>query len=745
MDDPGARLKPHRQGRLKAAAMALLALGVIAAPARAEIVRLEILKVEPAFGGASFGDRGAFEHVVIRAHGEVDPKAPANARIQDLALAPRNARGMVDYTADVEILRPADSAKSNGILLFNLPNRGNKGALSLFNADVKGSIADVNRLADAGDGWLQRQGTTLIWVAWQSDVLPGDGRMTFQVPAARNHDGSPVTGLVRSDLSVTAPATTLNLSSGWFTGMITDSYPTASTDNRAAFPDGFLPTLSVRGQENAPRMPIPNTAWNFGSCPAGAPATVGDKQICYPAGFQPGNLYELIYRARDPSVMGLGFAVTRDLGSFLKRSVRDTAGTANPVVHGPHVKAIVMGTSQDGRMIRTFLHLGFNQDESGRQVYDGALPHIGGGLLPLSLRFAQPGRAWGEQIDHQYPAYDFPYTYAREHDPITGRTQSVLDGCLASSTCPKLIHAATALELWEGRQSLGLTDPLGLKDAPEPPNVRTYIMVSTQHAPPGLPLPVKAPFGACVQQPNPNPHTWTMRALLTDLTEWVQNGRLPPPSAMPRIADHTLVPPDDVAFPAIPANTYGGVQRPAVRFTGLVNRLHPLDYGPSYDAADISGVMTTEPPRTGSGSYNILVPQVDRDGNDLGGIRSIYLQVPIGTYTGWNQFRGDWFGGGFCSFSGSFIPFAATQAEREQIGDPRLSLAERYPTPGAYADAVKAATARLVAQRFMLPEDAARLVAEAARLSKAMPPIKATASINFPFTSGRWTRRSAVS
>lgn len=694
------------------AAVALLAAASVAPrPADARIVRIEITSSESAFGGASFGEVGRYERVTGRAYGEVDPRVPGNAVIQDIELAPRNARGMVEYSTDIDILRPADSARGNNVLLFNVLNRGNKGALPLFNADVPAGLAGTNALQNPGDGWLQRQGYTTVWFGWQADVLPGNGRMILRVPAARNADGSPVNGMVRAELVVQgAPATVLNLSSGWFTGMTHASAPTVSTDNRTALPDGFLPTLTVRASESAPRTTIPNTEWRFGGCDA-----PNDTQVCYPAGFQPGRLYELIYRAKDPLVMGLGFAVARDLGTHLARADRDDAGTPNPVVHGPRTKAIVMGTSQSGRFIRSMVALGFNQGEDGRRVFDGALPHIGGGLMPLNLRFSQPGRAWGQQVDHLYPAYDFPFTYARQTDPLTGRTQGLFDRCETTQTCPRLFHAATALEVWEGRQSLGLTDPLGLRDAPETADVRTFIMASTQHAPSPLPLLTRLPFPACAQQSNPNPHTWTMRALLAALTEWVRDDKAPPASAVPRIADGTLVAPDQVRFPAIPANSYGGVARPAMRYSGAVSALHVLDFGPQYRAGESAGVITLEPPRAGAASYGVLVPQVDGDGIDLGGVRNVYVQAPIGTYTGWNSFRPDLFDGGFCNFSGSFVPFAATQAEREAAGDPRPSLQERYPTKEAYVAAVRRAGEQLATQRLMLAEDVQRLVAEAER------------------------------
>ena len=690
-------------------ALALAAAGT-ATPAAAHITRIEILKVQPAFAGKSFGSAGTFERVTGRAYGEVDPKLPANAVIQDIALAPRNARGMVEYSTDIDIVRPADAAKSNNVLLMNIINRGNKGALTLFNADVPGSVANVNALQSAGDGWLQSQGYTLVYFGWQGDVLPGDDRMLFNVPVAHGPNNTAIEGVVRSELIFTAPMQSINLGGGWFTTGNTDSYPTVNTDNTVTLNGGFKPTLTVRARESAPREVIPTSAWHFGTCDAG---NADPKMICYPAGFTPGHIYEVIYRARDPKVLGLGYAAARDLGAFLKTQDKDSVGTPNPVVHGRDVKTLVMGSSQSGRFIRTMLMLGFNKSETGGIAYDAALPHIGGGLIGLNIRFAAPGRAWGSVVEHTYPAYDFPFTYARQTDPITGRTQGVLDRCSADHTCPRIFHAATALEIWDGRQSLGLTDPMGMHDAPEPANVRTYIRASTQHSPAAMPLPKSAPFGTCSQQGNPNPHLWTMRALLESLTAWVRYDKAPPKSNVPRIADGTLVAADQVRFPVIPANTYGGVSRPAMPYLAQYDPLHVFERGPQYRPAELSGIITIEPPRQGSAAYGVLVPQVDADGNDIAGIRSLYAQVPIGTYTGWNTFRPDWFPNGPCELTGAFVPFAATKAEREQTGDTRPSLEERYPTKKAYVNAVREAADRLIIARFLRPDDANRLIAEA--------------------------------
>ena len=705
--------------RFAATVIAAASLWGMSIPAEARIDRLEIIRTEQAFQGRSFDDKGEYERIIARAHGSLDPEDRRNAMIQDIELAPRNAQGRVEYVTDVEIVRPRNAEKSNGVLLFNITNRGNKGALTLFNADVASNVAQTNALQDAGDGFLQRTGTTMIWFGWQGDVKPGDGRMVLNLPVARKPDGSPITGVVRSELIARQPTPTLHLASGWFSSTAMP-YPTANLNHRAPDSEGFIPQLTVRANHRAAAESIPNEEWSFGACPAGTdgkPAELrpSDTDICLPAGFQTGRLYELVYKARDPWVMGIGFAVTRDLAAFLKTDVVNaSSSTARNQVQ--QVTAIVMGSSQSGRFIRSFLQRGFNRDEAGRVVFEGAIPHIGGGLIPLDMRFAQPARSAGtEQVDNLYPGTGFPFAYASTHDPLTGRTQGLLDRCSADGSCPKIFHIATALEFWELRQSLGFTDPLGLRDLVEPATVRSYIMGSTQHAVPARPLPQRAPFAGCEQQPNPNPHVWTMRALFVALVDWIRTGQDPPPSERPAIATGTLVSPEQVRFPSIPANNYGGIQRPAVRLLATHNPLFVQDYGAGFDTAETRGVVSVNPPKLSAARYGVLVPQVDSDGNDLGGIRSLFVRVPIGTYTGWNNFHVSLFRDGFCTLQGSFIPFAATRSERITTGDPRPSIEERYPNRAAYVAAIREAASDLVARRHLLQPDAARLIAEAER------------------------------
>ncbi len=709
-----------RQAGTAALMLALMLPGA----ARARITHLEVIRTEPAFGGQAFGDAGAYQHVVARVRGLLDPADPRNAPIQDLDLAPRDAGGMVPYETEVELLRPADQAHGNGVLLMEVNNRGNKLALGNFDAGVAGGIPERNALSSPGDGWLMRQGYTLAWWGWEMDVRPGWNRILMPPVVAHARDGAAVTGVVRSEIEVPAAVPYASLSRSQQVLVPPDdsydSYPAVSTDNTQAAPDGFLPTLTVRAREQDPRVPIPPSRWRFATCPAGGAVTPDPKHVCVDGGLQPGRLYELIYRAKDPTVLGIGYAATRDLGAFLLHARADDGGTPNPVFReGQH--AILEGTSQSGRMLRSLLALGFNQGEDGQRVFDGALPHIGGGLMPLTVRFGQPYRAWGEQTDHLYPAYEFPFAYTRTRDPLTGRDAGLLDRCRATGTCPRLFHVATVLEMWEGRQSLGLTYPLGGRDLPEPATVRTFILAGTQHGPAPVPLAAPGVRNTCQQQSNPNPQVWTLRALLTALTAWVRDGTEPPASVVPRVSDGTLVAPDQVRFPPIPANGYGGVQRPATVTTRVYDTLHVLDYGPLFRPGEEGGVITREPPRVSTTSYGVLEPQVDADGNDVGGVRDVFVQVPVGTYTGWNVGRPDRFEGGMCNLQGSFIPFAPDHAAREAVGDPRPSLAERYPDGATYARLVREAAERLVTARMLLPEDARTLEAAAEQGPGAVP------------------------
>src|ERR1044071_3460813 len=378
-------------------AVAALVLGG-AAPAHARITRIEITRVEsPTFGGASFGNVGTYDKLVGRAFGEVDPRDAQNAGIQDVQLAPRNARGWVEYSMDVYILTPHDPARGNATIFYDAVNRGNKVALGLFNVGAVGG----NEPTSAGDGFLQSEGYTVVWRGWQADVAAGNGRLTLSVPVAHRRDGGEITGRVRGEDILTAATSPQNLSSGSFTGLTHTSYETASLDTRDA-------VLTMRVKETDARVAIPATDWAFADCTTTPfPGVPSATQICLRNGFDTNHIYELLYTAKNPTVLGLGFAATRDLIAFLRRAQRDDAGTANPL--GGRIRtALAHGTSQAGRFLRTFVLLGFNRDERGEVVFDGMNPHLASQLLPLNVRFGQPGRAYGQHEDHLNPTAQPP-------------------------------------------------------------------------------------------------------------------------------------------------------------------------------------------------------------------------------------------------------------------------------------------------------------------------------------------------
>ena len=667
------------------------------AASQARIVRLEITQTTPAFGGRGFGEIGAYERVIGKALWRSRPAVAANSMIQDLALAPKNARGMVEYSTDIDILRPADRTKSNGVLFFNILNRGNKGGLALFNADIPGgpaNIGNINAVTEAGDGFMQQQGYTVVWFGWQPDVVGGNNRMTMQVPVARNPDGSAITGTVRNELTVLRPTTTLPLQSGWFTAGSTP-YPTVSTDNKTALADGFVPTLSVRMRENEPRTIIPNAEWSFGSCEADKAPAVNDTQICYPAGFKPGRLYELTYRAKDPLVLGLGFAAARDLGAFLKTSEKDDPGASNPA-YVANAKAIVMGSSQSGRFIRSLIHLGFNRDEQGRIVFEGALPHIGGGLIPLNVRFGQPGRATTNTTDHLFPGAEFPFAYASVTDPLTGRTQGI----------PRPLHGDEHLSkdrpCRDGAGNVGAAAIARVHRSTRYQGSRRTRQCSQLYHGVDPTLAGRA-AAACQGAVRLLPAAAQSKPPLMDHAgaahpfDRVGEGwRRAAAEQSPHYCRRQPGRARSSAVSAHSCNNYGGVMRPVVKFTADNDPLHVQDYGKDYNAADTSGIISGDPPKLSTARYGTLVAQVDADGNDLGGIRNVFVEVPIGTYTGWNYFNKDFFEDGFCTLTGSFIPFASTKAERLAAADPAPSIEERYPTKGTYVAAFKKAADNLV-------------------------------------------------
>jgi hypothetical protein len=669
-----------------AAVLAASAAGVTQ-NADARITRIALNPPTVVFGGASFGTAGVYERIDGVAYGEVDPADPLDALIQDIKDARLDSNGRVAYSTQVVILRPVQLNQGNATMLFEIVNRGNMLNPGFFNV---GATA----LNPQGDGFLEKQGFTLVWAGWQADLVPptGSSLVTMLAPIARAEREDRIYGIVRSEFIVSNPAPSLNILDD--SSSNTPGYPTASLNNSQA-------TLTWRVHQNDPRVPIANTDWAFADCSTVPfPGVPNPQKVCPRNGFDTNHIYELLYTAKNPIVMGLGLAAIRDVASFLRYSATDDQGTPNPLAGGIRF-ALLNGISQSGRLLRTFLELGFNQDEVLRQVFDGMQPHIGSVRNYINVRFSQPGRLAGTQhTEQQYPGPDGPLTYGPSFDRFTGQTSGLLDRCSTSHTCPLIVHTMTDTEYWESSGAFDTVEADGSADVQIPDNVRIYQFSSTQHggfSPVAL-LPVST--GICEQFPNTNSYTYHIRALLVALQQWVATGKQPPASLYSSLAAGSLVPPSALSFPAI-----AGVTGP----NGIWNTRSVYDRGDRYNSADVSGVISVEPPSPVA-QYPTLLPQVDADGNDIDGLRSLTLRVPLGTYTGWNVRRTGFSQGDACDLTGAFIPFAVSPLTRAPA-DPRRSLVERYSTQAGYQTAATAAAAALVAEGLLLPTDQAAAIA----------------------------------
>ena len=639
--------------------MRKLVFGLLAGVLSAGVVRVEVASRGDVLGGQEFGSAGAYEKIVGKVYFAVDPANANNKIIADIDKAPRNAEGKVEFAADVYLLKPKKLDRGNGTALYEVSNRGNKGMLGMFNRGATGSL-DPSTEAHFGDGFLMKAGYSLVWLGWQWDPPELPGRMRVYPPKAAG-----IRGPVRADFVPTKPETSHMLSDR-------EHIPYLVAD-----PDNPKITLTVRDRVESERRVVPRTKWRF---------SADRRSVEMPAGFELNKIYEVVYTAEDPVLVGLGPAAIRDFLSYLKYEA-----PASPV--GRVERAYGFGVSQSGRFLRTFLYYGFNQDEEGRKVMDGVMAHVaGGGRGSFNHRFAQPSRDAHPFLNFFYPTDIFPFTDVMQTDPETGQS----DGLLAKAAqIPKIFYTNSSYEYWGRAASLIHTTVDGKSDAPIPDHTRIYSFAGGQHGPAGFP-----PGRSIGQQRNnPNDFKWAMRALLVAMDRWVKDGATPPASVYPRVAADTLVSPEAVQWPKIPG----------VGFSTRMHRAYRADYGPQFK----KGVVTQEPPKIGK-PFPILVSQVDRDGNEVAGLKMPEVAAPLATYTGWNLFNGkDGPVDEISSMQGSFIPFARTRAEREKVGDPRLSVEERYKGREEFLGKISAAAAKLVEQGYVLEQDVPGILKQA--------------------------------
>ncbi|WP_196988158.1 alpha/beta hydrolase domain-containing protein [Caenimonas aquaedulcis] len=501
----------------------------------------------------------------------------------------------------------------------------------------------------------------MAWIGWQADIPSQPNQHALLAPVVPG-----VSGPAREEFlydHMRSPATS------------TLSWPIADPSSLS---------VTVRAKWDAPREKPPGLAIR-----ATGPNTV---EITRPeTGFDAGALYEVTYIARDPAVLGLGFAATRDVVSFL----RHDPTSANPLAaRGYAQRAIGFGVSQSGRFLRDFLYLGFNEDLAGKPVFEGLMPHIAGGRrIASNYRFGQNGRNARHPQDPAWQADLFPFTYQTLLDPLSGKRDGLMVRCRATNTCPRVIQTDSEHEWWASRASLLVTDLQG-NHLDLPADVRAYMIAGSPHfAAPGDRMKTVPTMSLPV---NPMHGGMPMRALLTAMQGWITTGAEPPASRVPMRAHGTLVDAADAVRRDIPGLPYTAIHT-----------------GASYTDP------TVFPPKL-LGMYPVFVPRADNDGMSIAGIRMLPLAVPRATYTGWNPRAPGYGAGTLFPLQGAVIPFAATRAEREAAKDPRLSIAERYADNAAYVNAVRAAAAQMVAERLLLPQDAERAIeaAQQDRLSQ---------------------------
>jgi alpha/beta hydrolase family protein len=696
-----------------------LLLLVLPNPAYARVTQIVVDDDQPAADG--------YHQIAGRAFGELDPSDPLNAIIQDIQLGV-DADGKAHYVASFVLTLPQDLSKASGLMWHDVPNRGTPiqiGALERSFGDI--GLASAWQGDNAGID--ANNGTTV-----RDSMLVG-GRHWLRVPIAHNADGSSVTGKVLARI--------VNRAGPNAQPLIVQTNPVpylpASLDTSQA-------TLTSRDGETMDgvavgEQPIESTNWKF--CGGGTfddpqPLTSAPVMICLKDGFDPTKLYQVVYTARDPYVLGVGFAAWRDVASFFKYETQDDLGNPNPIA-GVVNWSIARGSSQSGNFLRGWLNLGFNQDEARRQVHDGMWPIIAGRRIALNFRWAQPdGVLELYQAGSEGPQWwdDFP-------DPVRGLpTTGILDRCRQQGSCPKIIEHFGSSEVWALKLTPEWVGTSADTDIPLPDNVRRYYIPSTTHgganiaAPntmfnaslPGTLLPPpNCPgnnYGTGILPANPVPHSDTVAAILVHFRDWVMKDVAPPPSRYPTLADGNLVDPvkDAMGFPTIPMSMVGPGWRTTVPEPGFINPMLDYDWGPEFNSVDASGVPTLLPPPI-KHVIKMLVPRVNDDGNELGGVPVVLNDAPLGTYLGWNvtdgrmspplaQYR-PFHGGQLCDYIGGMIPFAKTQAEREASGDPRLSLEERYTDHEGYVDAVRQAAANAMAQGFLLQANADAIIAQA--------------------------------
>jgi hypothetical protein len=707
-----------------------------AAKAGGVIDKFEIVSTADAFNGATPpGAAGPYQVITGIVHGKLLPSDADNAGIADLTNAPTDADGYVNYTTDVVILRPKSATNAKRVLFYDVVNRGNKlGEASYVGG---GAVLTTGTAPASTFPSLLQRGYTIVWSGWQGGIAQtGNGAgaaVGVSFPVAKNKDGSSITGLSREEF---VP----DFAGGSATTIPLTYVPASLTDKSEVVFTARQSWLNANGQEDYASPSTPVTTWNYVSNADGTvsvsftpPATVAGPNGTSVAP-DAGTIYTFVYRAKDPTVNGIGFAAVRDLIAFLRNSDKDGQGNANPLndmksatcaagsncptnPSGNFDIAIGEGISQSGRFLRDFLYQGFNKDAKGAKIFDGLMPVIPAGRRTwTNVRFSQIGRWSKEHEDHFMPGDQFPFAYNVITDPLTGTSDGLMKKCLATSTCPKIMQIDGSYEWWGGRASLVTTDGAG-NDLALPDNVRYYMVAGTQHGGGnGVTTGLTTISGICQLPPSPVAETPVTRALIPAMEKWVVSNTAPPASQYPTVASGTLVASTATGFPdlsnvVIPLGSNATPTPLSFTYNGRYNQVFVTDYSNAVPVVNLAK------------QYKVLVPKVDANGNETTGVLVPDVKVPLATYTGWNIRAAGHAIGEVCTSNGAAIPFAVNQAAKSPGNDTRTTLADLYSGRGDYQTKVGAAADALVTQGYLLPLDATNVFkANAASVSSQLIP-----------------------
>ena len=622
------------------------------------VVAVNIKARHPYAGGKSFGESAAYERIEGAFTFAVDPGNPANAAIVDLEYAPVDDQGRVRFESDFTLIAPKDTAGGNGRLIVEAVNRGRRRTVAFFNRAPTPPITSAE--IPEGDGFLLNHGYSVLSVGWQWDVYRSDALLGLEAPGI-SINGQEVTGQACVEMRPNMMETTRLLANRDH-----QPYPVADLHD----PDAML---LVRDWEDGPDTVIPRDQWRFPD----------SEHVSLESGFHPGKIYYVIYTAAKPVVVGCGMLAIRDAAAWFRNPSDDFAAYQRIYGHG---------VSQCGRLLRHMVYLGINMGEDGSPVFDGLLPHVAGGRMgEFNHRFAQPSCQSNPGFGHQFPFADNNLT-----DALTEQTDGLLNRLRELDATPKIIYTDSAAEYWRGDAGLTHIDSSGIADLDEAPETRRYLFAGTQHLPGAPDLMVgQGPDGSTGMHPyNAVDYIPLLRAALFNLDSWVTDGVEPPPSQHPRLDDGTAVTQVSYlqAVPSIPSRNRPDSER--------LWRVRELDVGPGADHG-----IAAYPVKEGR-EYPHLVPAADADGNELAGIRLPDLTVPVGTHTGWNLRHPDTGAPEqLMSMQGSSHWFPATANLRDEMGDPRLSIEERYSDRDDYAAQAKAAASKLAEDGYLLTED----------------------------------------